>query len=152
MSQASVPKRDADVGVDPWHYRELYEQNGMQRVLDATVNLNDIMRKHLDLREIPELLGSLFPDPEHPMTYIACSETHAVAVTGNTLYDVSDSRNMGDRIPHRSDGTLTELWLKTDDQSTADSAGEIMNRYAEMRRYDDPLTYGRRRRQTVARQ
>ena len=52
--------------MDPWRYRELYERNGMQRVLDASVNLNDIMRKHLDLREIPELLGHLFPDPEHP--------------------------------------------------------------------------------------
>ena len=140
------------MGVDPWRYRELYELNGMQRVLDASMNLNDIMRKHLDLREIPELLGHLFPDPERPMTYIACSETHAVAVIGNTLYDVSDSRNMGDRIPYRPDGTLTELWLKTDDQSTVDAAWEIMNRYAEVRHYDDPLTYGRRRRQTIAMQ
>ena len=86
------------------------------------------------------------------MTYIACSETHAVAVTGNTLYDVSDSRNMGDPRPDRPDGTLTELWLKTDDQSTVDAAWEIMNRYAEVRRYDDPITYGRRRRQTISRQ
>ena len=140
------------MGVDPWRYREIYERNGMQRVLDASVNLNNIMRKHLDLREIPELQGGLFPDPEHPMTYIACSETHAVAVTGNTLYDIRDSRNMGDRMPYRPDGTLTELWLKTNDQSPVDAAWEIMNRYAEVRRYDDPLTYGRRRRQTIARQ
>ena len=72
------------------------------------------------------------------MTYIACSESHAVVVIGNTLYDVSDSRDMGYHMPHGPDGTLTELWLKTNDQSTEDAAWETMNRYAEVRRYDDP--------------
>ena len=110
-----------------------------------------MLRKHLDLREIPTLLGSLFEETEQPFTYIACSETHAVAVVDSTLHDIRDSRDMGDQRRHDKDSTLTELWLRCNDQLVVDAAKEILSRYETLRRYDEALTYGTKHRETVAR-
>ena len=108
----------------------------MQPVLEASMDTSNFMRKHLDLREIPILLGHLFPDPEQPLTYIACSETHAVAVVDGTVHDNWDSRDMGDRTLHTTDYSLTELWLRTSAQETLGAAREIIDRYETVRRYD----------------
>ena len=49
------------------------------------------------------------------------------------------------------DGTLLELWIMSDDPSTLEAVQEIIRRYEEVRRYDDPLTYSRKRRETIYR-
>ena len=50
---------------------------------------------------------------------------------------------MGDRTEHRNDGRLTQLWLKCD-EATPEAAWEVLERHAEVRRYDDTLTQGKR--------
>ncbi len=86
---------------------------------------------------------------KNPLTYIACSETHAVAVVDGVVHDTWDSRNTDEWEKIGSDnGTLVNLWIKCDDQSVLDAAREIINRYTEVRRYDDVLTYGKPRRQS----
>lgn len=143
---------DADVGVSPSEYREIFLQYGMQPVLDAGDDLNNIMRKHLDLREIPNLMGHLFPDQENPLTYIACTDTHAQAVVDGTLHDIRDRRNLGDQPAYRSESALTERWLKCDDPAVLEEARQIIVRYAAVRQYDEALTYGSKWRTTIKQQ
>ena len=57
---------------------------------------------------------------------------------------------MGESQQYMRDETLVELWIKTDDPSTLNEAWEIMLRYEDVRQYDDPLTYGRKRREAVS--
>ena len=133
---------DADVGVSPLEYRGIFLQYGMQPILDAGDDLNNVMRKHLDLREIPTLMEHLFPDQENPLTYIACTDTHAQAVVDGTLRDIRDRRNLGDQPAYRSESALTELWLKGDDPAVLEEARQTIVRYAAVRQYDEALTYG----------
>ena len=148
-TKTQYPKQDADRAVADRHHRDVYLEHGMQPILEATENMSHIMRRHLDLREIPALIGHLFEDPGKPLTYIALSEGHAVAVVDGRLKDIWDSREMGDRTKYRRDHTLVGLWIRCDEQSTVDAAKEIIDRYAEVRCYDDALTYGKRRREAI---
>ena len=96
------------------------------------------------------MLGHLFDDPENPLTYIAGTEHHAVAVVDGTVHDVFDSRDIGDRTQYIQDGRLTELWIRGANEATLAAAQEIIEKYVEARRYDDVLTYGRMRRITTS--
>ena len=147
-TQSEFPEKDADDGVSNLHFREIYEQHGMKLLLPRSVELNHIMRKHLDLREIPALLGGLVGEGE-PLTCIACSEGHAVALVDGVVHDNWDSRDMGEPGKYLRDGKLVELWLKTDDQEVVEGALDILGKYETVRQYDDVLTYGRRRRETI---
>ena len=140
------PNRDADHGIPPAYHRDTYEKYGLQTVFDTSQISDHLMRKHLDLREIPAMLGHLFDDPENPLTYIAGTAHHALAVVDGVARDVHDSRYMGDRTQYLPDGRLTELWIKGADAATLAAARDIIEKYAEARRYDDVLTYGRMRR------
>ena len=60
-----------------------------------------------------------------------------MAVVDGRLKDIWDSREMGDRTKYRRDDTLVGLWIRCDEQSTVDAAKEIIDRYAEVRCYDD---------------
>lgn len=140
---------DADIGVNPREYQETFLQYGMQPVLDAGDDLNNIMRKHLDLREIPTLMEHLFPDHDNPLTYIACTDTHAQAVVDGVLRDIRDRRHLGDQPAYRSESALTELWLKCDDPAVLEEARQIIVRYAAVRQYDEALTYGIKWRTTI---
>ena len=124
----------------------------MRNILDAVENVEHIMRGHLDIREIPALLGHLFPDEDQQLAYIGCSEAHAVAVVDGTLRDSWDSRNMADpdKYVNFLDGTLTQIWLKTDDDSIVEQARDAIRKYEDVRRYDDVLTYGRKHRLETA--
>ncbi len=144
------PNRDADGGVPPPYHRTTYEKYGMQMVFDTTQISNHPMRKHLDLQEIPAMLGHLFNDPETPLTYIAGNEHHAVAVVDGVVRDVQDTRDIGDRTRYLADGRLTELWIKGADEATLAAARDIIEKYTEARQYDDVLTYGRMRRITTS--
>lgn len=146
-TQARFPEKDADMGVSNLHFREVYERNGMMLLLARSEELNHIMRKHLDLREVPALLEG--PMGGGPLTFVACSDGHAVAVVDGVVHDAWDSRGMGDPERHQQDGKLVELWVKTDDLAAMEAARETLRRYEEVRRYDDAMTYGRRRRETV---
>ena len=148
--QTLDPNRDADSGIPPPHHRAIYEKYGMQLVLDTNEISDHPMRKHLDLREIPAMLGHLFDDPENPLTYIAGTEHHAVAVVDGTVHDIFDSRDIGDRTLYLQDGRLTELWIRGADEATLAEARDIIEKYTEARRYDDVLTYGRTRRLTTS--
>ena len=128
------------------YHQAVYEKYGMQMVFDTSQVSDNLMRKHLDLREIPAMLGHLFDDPENPLTYIAATERHVVAVVDGTVHDVFDSRDIGDRTQYVQDGRLTELWLRGADEATLAAAQKIIEKYVEARRYDDVLTYGRMRR------
>lgn len=143
--QARRPQEDADTGMQPWVYQPVYERHGLHPVMDVYENINDVMRRHLDIREIPTLLGHLFPDPDKPLTFIACSDRHAVPVVNNTVHDTWDSRSMAEQ-----DGGLTSLHLKCDEQETLDAARAIIKTYRKVRQFDDPLTYGRVKREAVA--
>ena len=148
--QTLDPNRDADSGIPPPHHRAIYEKYGMQLVLDTNEISDHPMRKHLDLREIPAMLGHLFDDPENPLTYIAGTEHHAVAVVDGTVHDIFDSRDIGDRTLYLQDGRLTELWIRGADEATLAEARDIIEKYTEARLYDDVLTYGRTRRLTTS--
>ena len=148
--QALDPNRDADGGIPPPYHRAIYEKYGMQMVFDTSQVSDHLMRKHLDLREIPAMLGHLFDDPENPLTYIAGTEHHAVAVVDGTVHDVFDSRDIGNRTRYVRDGRLTELWIKGADEKTLAAARDIIEKYVEARRYDDVMTYGRMRRLTTS--
>ena len=76
-------------------------------------------------------MGHLFPDQENPLTYIACTETHAQAVVDGTLHDIRDRRNLGDQPAYRSESALTELWLKCDDPAVLE---EVPPDYCQVRR------------------
>ena len=147
-TQVAFPEKDADLGVSNLHFRDAYEQHGMKMVMARSEELNHIMRKHLDMREIPSLMEGIIPEGE-PITYIACSDGHAVAVVDSAVHDAWDSRDMGDPGRYLKDGKLVELWVKTDDQDVADAITERLRKYEEIRRYDDVLTYRRRRRETI---
>ena len=59
---------------------------------------------------------------------------------------------MGDRINEDDtinvrDGRLVQLLIPTDDEATLLRAKEVIEEYAAVRRYDDVLTYGRKRRE-----
>ena len=146
-TQTRYPEKDGDVGVNNHLYGEIYQEHGMENLLDRRSDMNHLMRNHLDIREIPELIGHLFEDS--PLSYIACGPGHAVAVVDGAVHDSWDSREMGDRTRYKNPELLTELWIKTDDPAILEDAREIINRYEEVRRHDDPLTYGRRRRETI---
>ena len=145
--QTKFPERDADSGIEPQFYEPIYKENGMQPVLDTQDRLNHLMRKHLDIREIPTLFNSLFDD-ENPLTYIATSDGHAVAVVDGAVHDSWDSRDMVHTIDkHGKDGTLIGLWIKCDDEQKLADAREILQKYETVRRYDDALTRGRKLRE-----
>ena len=74
------------------------------------------------------------------MTFITCTERHAAAVVDGT---VRDARDLGDRWEHPTDGRFTELWVACDDP-TREAIQDILEKYREVRRYDDVLTLGRR--------
>ena len=118
----------------------------MTQLLERSDDSNYLLRKHLDLREIPTLLEDLRDSWGNPLTYIGCTESHAVAVVNSTVHDTWDSRVMGDWV-HKETGRLVELWIRTDDEQTLEAAREILRKYEEVLRYDDVLTYGPRRRQ-----
>ena len=139
--EAAFPGRDADHGAGPNEYREAYLAHGMQEVLGANLDPENLMFKHLDLREVPAIIGSI--TGEKPQAFIACSESHAVAVVGDELRDAWDSRNIGDRTTRMKDGRLMELWVRCDDDTAAEIR-EILERYAQVRRFDDALTLGKR--------
>ena len=98
------------------------------------------------------MLKHIYGD-EEPFTYIACSESRAVAVIDENVHDSWDSRHMGDRIEgdqvQLRDGRLVQLWLRSDDETRLNEVQEIVKRYTEVRRYDDVLTYGRKRREKL---
>lgn len=96
------------------------------------------------------MLGHLFDDPENPLTYIAGTEHHAVAVVNGTVHDVFDSWDIGNRTWYVRDGRLTELWIKGADEETLAEARDMIEKYVEARRYDDVLTYGRMKRLTTS--
>ena len=145
--QTKFPERDADRGSKPQFYEPIYKENGLQPMLDTQEVLNHLMRKHLDIREIPTLFNHLFDD-ENPLTYIANSEGHAVTVVDGTVHDIWDSRDMAHQLDKRGkDGTLVELWIKCDDEAKLNATKEILNKYEAVRRYDDVLTHGRKRRE-----
>ena len=79
---------------------------------------------------------------ENQLTFVAYTETHAVAVVNGTVRDDRDSRDLGDRWKHPIDGRLTELWVACDDP-TREAIQDILEKYREVRRYDDVLTLGR---------
>ncbi len=147
-TQKAFPENDADSGVSNLHFREPYRDHGMKLLLARSEELNHIMRKHLDLREIPALMEGLIEEGT-PLTYIACSDGHAVAVVDGVVHDTWNSSNMGDPEKHWKDGKLVELWIKTDDQKAVDGALEMIRKYETVRQYDDVLTYGRKRRETI---
>ena len=135
---------NTDKGANRDQYGPIYEEYGMQAVLETSYQPDHLMRKHIDIREIPALFGHLFDD-ENPLTYIAVSEKHAVAVVAGELRDLRDTRDMGERN-YKQDGTIVQIWLKCDDEQKLDSARQIIEHYAEVRRYDDVLTYSLNRR------
>ena len=145
--QTKFPERDADRGIKPQFYEPIYKENGLQPVLDTQERLNHLMRKHIDIREIPALFGHLFDD-ENPLTYIATSEGHAVAVVDGAVHDSWDSRDMVHTLDkHGKDGTLIELWIKCDDEQKLADARDILQKYETVRRHDDALTRGRKLRE-----
>ncbi len=148
-TQKTFPEKDADIGVSNLHFRDPYRDHGMKLLLARSDDLNHIMRKHLDLREIPALMEGLIQDEGTPLTYIACSDGHAVAVVDGVVHDTWNSSNMGDPGKYWKDGKLVELWIKTGDQKAVDDALEILRKYETVRQYDDVLTYGRKRRETI---
>ena len=60
---------------------------------------------------------------------------------------------MGDRIAdnhaQREDGRMVHLLIPTDDEATLRRAKQVIEEYAAVRRYDDVLTYGRKRREKL---
>ena len=142
--KSDTQNMNADKGANCDQYGPIYEAYGMKAVLQTSYQLDNIMHKHIDVREIPALFRHLFDD-ENPLTYIAISGKHAVAVVDGELRDIRDTRDMGDRN-YAQDGTVVQIWLKCDDEQKLDSAREIIEHYAALRRYDDVLTYGRNRR------
>ena len=102
----------------------------MPQLLERSDDSNYLLRKHLDLREIPTLLEGLRDSQRKPLTYIGCTEDHAVAVVNGTVHDIWDSRLMSDQF-HKETGRLVELWVRADDERTLDEAREIL---AQLRR------------------
>ena len=145
----SYPEQDADQGIRAGLYQPVYEAHGLHKVLDAGEIMDHVMRKHLDLREIPELLNPLFKDPGKPLSFVAITDGHAVAVVNGTVHDSWDSRNMADHTRYAAEGNLVELWLKCDNPTTLEAVHDTFRRYEKARQYDDPLTYGRRNRNRV---
>ncbi len=145
-SQVAYPGKDADAGVKYHHFRDIYEEHGMVQALDTQEeHRGNPMRQHLDMREIPALLGEIFNKPDEPLSFIAMSEGHSVAVVDGDVHDSWDSRDMGDRRWERN-GRLVGLWVKTDDPEAVQAVQDLLQRYQEVRRYDDVLTYGQMRR------
>ena len=98
-AQAQPPGLDADNGATRHNFREIYQRYGMPQLLERSDDSNYLLRKHLDLREIPTLLEGLRDSQRKPLTYIGCTEDHAVAVVNGTVHDIWDSRLMSDPVP-----------------------------------------------------
>ena len=149
-TQRRFPEKDADSGVEQQDFQDIYQAHGMSLVLNVREDIDNVMRGHLDVREIPSLIGKLFQERGEPLVYIACSEGHAVAVVDGCLMDSWDSRDMADRTRYRRDGTLVELWLRTQEATLLEEVREVIRKYETVRQYDDVLTQGRRRRNAMA--
>lgn len=67
-----------------------------------------------------------------------------------TLHDLS-SRWLGlsGKPENRETGAIMDIWLKCDDPHVIEQAKEILRLYAEIRMYDEALTYGVLRRQST---
>ena len=122
---------DADNGATRLNFREIYQRRGMTQLLERSDDSNYLLRKHLDLREIPILLEDLRDNQGNPLTYIGCTESHAIAVVDNTVHDNQDSSTIGDRLD-RETGRLVELWVRTDDEQTLEAAREVLRKYEEV--------------------
>ena len=143
------PERDADHGLPGNVAGEVLMQYGMQPVLDANSDYRDPMRKHLDIREIPTLLGHLFPDPDHALTFVATPERHAAAVIDGVLHDSVDWTDAMDNPQARERSAVNGIWISCDDEDIMREAREIIEKYRQVRDLDEAMTRGVIRRQTT---
>ena len=150
LVQTERPEEDADHGVAPSMYRDLFIEHGMVPILETSADPSHPLRKHLYIEEIPAMLGHLFNDPDEPLTFISCPEGHAQATVDGRLHDLSDAwLNLAHRPQNRNEEAIMDLWVKCDDPEVIEQALEILRRYAEVRSYDEALTYGVLRRQSI---
>ena len=67
-----------------------------------------------------------------------------------TLHDLSRGwLGLSGKPERRETSAIMDLWLKCDDPGIIAQAKEILRRYAEIRMYDEALTYGVLRRQST---
>ena len=155
------PQGDADSVTPHQVCSQVYAERGLRHILaiagqpaypkepeyrNAT---SAIMRNHLDLREIPSLLGALADSEGGGATpnYVCLTEQHAVAVVDSVVRDNWDCREMGDRTQY-ANGRVQDLWLQAD-AATATAARDRINSYARVREYDEWLTHGPQLRSTT---
>ena len=72
LVRAERPEEDADHGVTPDMYRDLFIEHGMASLLETSTDLSLPLRQHLYIEEIPAMLGHRFDDPDNPLTFISC--------------------------------------------------------------------------------
>lgn len=150
LVQTERPEEDADHGVAPSTYRDLFIEHGTVPILETSADTSHPLRKHLYIEEIPAMLGHLFNDPDEPLTFISCPERHAQATVDSRLHDLSTEwLDLAERPEDRNREAIMNLWIKCEDPEVTEQALEILKRYAVVRQYDEALTYGVLRRQST---
>ena len=76
-------------------------------------------------------------------------ENHVAAIVDGTLHDDKDWTNWGDDPSKREDAAITGIWIRHQDEEYARRAREIIANYRAVRRFDEAMTRGVLRRQTV---
>ena len=140
LRQNQDPRADADYGAYQDQFRSIMFNYGLRPVVEATYDYGNPLRNYIDLREAPALFEHLFTDPEHPLIYTTCTDTHAQTVVDGTLRDIRDRRTLGDAPLIRQEVALTELWINSTDPQVLDAAHQIIRRYQTVCRYDQVLT------------
>ena len=123
----------ADNGAKAIQIHDTYAAYGLVRIyIDSQLPPGSAQRE-IDMREVPQALGHLFNDSEHPLTYIVNTYNHAVAIVDGTLKDDRDTRQMGEDHDQGSSGRVRALWMKCDDLDLIQKARDDFARYARVR-------------------
>ena len=91
----------------------------------------------------------LFPDPDHPLTFVATPENHAATVIDGVLDDDEDWTDAMENPQARDRSAATGIWIRCDDEDVVRQARDILAKYEEVRRLDEARTRGELRRQTI---
>ena len=140
---------DADQGAPDSVSTEMLRKRGLQPLLEAYTDTSHPMRKHIDIREIATLLGSLFPDEEKPLEVAVFIENHVAAILDGALHDDEDWTRWGDSPATRERAAVTGIWIRCDDEDVVSQARDILAKYEAVRRLDEAMTRGVLRRQTI---
>ena len=141
--------KDADQGAPDSVSTEMLRERGMQPLLEAHSDTSNPMRKHMDIREISTLLGSLFPDEEKPLEVAVFIENPVAAILDGALHDDEDWTRWGDSPATRERAAVTGIWIRCDDEDVVSQARDILAKYEAVQRLDEAMTRGELRRQTI---